>query len=62
MANEPWFANNQGTNKKVLIFFFWPEICVVGPDLRIEKESVEGSSALAVSSKAANQEDCSAIL
>ena len=62
MPDEPWFANNRRTNKKVLIFFFLPEICVGGLGLRIEKESVEGSSALAVSSKAANQEDCSAIL
>ena len=59
---SPGLQITERTNKKVLIFFFWPEICVVGPDLRIEKESVEGSSALAVSSKAANQEDCSAIL
>ena len=62
MPDEPWFANNRRTNKKGFIFFFWPEICVVGTGLRIGKGSVEGSSTLAVSSKAANQEDCSAIL
>ena len=51
----------KGQTKRFKISF-WPEICVGGPGLRIEKESVEGSSALPVSSKAANQEDCSAIL